>query len=108
MAIVIVAILVLLGPQIGAVFSGITAWLALPLLGSQQIFGQLPTAWLAGLLGVFLGFIGQLGDLAESLLKRDCQIKDTGSLIPGLGGILDVIDSLLFTAPLFYGMLIYG
>ncbi len=91
-----------------SVFSGITAWLARPLLGGQQIFGQLPSAELVAVLGVFLGVIGQLGDLAESLLKRDCQVKDTGTLIPGLGGILDVMDSLLFTAPLFYGMLIYG
>jgi phosphatidate cytidylyltransferase len=68
-----------------------------------------PLAWAAALLlGLFLGVIGQLGDLAESLLKRDCQVKDTGVLIPGLGGVLDVIDSLLFTAPLFYGILIYG
>ena len=59
-------------------------------------------------LGLFLGVCGQLGDLAESLLKRDCQIKDTSRLLPGLGGVLDVMDSLLFTAPLFYGILIYG
>jgi phosphatidate cytidylyltransferase len=62
----------------------------------------------AVLLGGFLGFCGQLGDLAESLLKRDCQVKDAGTLLPGLGGVLDVLDSLLFTAPLFYGIMIYG
>jgi len=59
-------------------------------------------------LGLFLGICGQLGDLAESLLKRDCQVKDSGTVFPGIGGVLDVIDSLLFTAPLFYGYLIYG
>lgn len=49
-------------------------------------------------LGVTLGILAQLGDLAESLIKRDVGVKDSGN-IPGLGGILDVIDSLLFTVP---------
>lgn len=49
-----------------------------------------------------LGILGQLGDLSESLLKRDCQVKDSGNIIPGMGGVLDEIDSLLFTAPVFY------
>lgn len=89
---------------IGAMLvSGITAVLARDMLGSVN----LPPG-LSFLLGLFLGTCGQLGDLAESLLKRDCQIKDAGSIFPGLGGVLDVIDSLLFTAPLFYGILIYG
>jgi len=51
---------------------------------------------------VGLGVLGQLGDLSESLLKRDCQIKDSGNIFPGMGGVLDQIDSLLFTAPVFY------
>jgi len=54
------------------------------------------------ILGLFLGTLGQLGDLSESLLKRDCGVKDSGSIFPGLGGALDCIDSLLFTAPVFY------
>ena len=88
---------------VGAVaFSGVTAMLAAPMLGRPL------APALAALLGAFLGACGQLGDLAESLLKRDCQVKDAGALMPGLGGVLDVIDSLLFTAPLFYGILIYG
>ncbi|MDD4980316.1 MAG: phosphatidate cytidylyltransferase [Candidatus Omnitrophica bacterium] len=53
-------------------------------------------------LGLFLGILGQLGDLSESLIKRDCQIKDAGSILPGMGGVLDFIDSLLFTVPAFY------
>ena len=52
--------------------------------------------------GAFLGVIAQIGDLYESLLKRDCQTKDASGLFPGLGGMLDVIDSLLFVAPIFY------
>ncbi|MEA3560350.1 MAG: phosphatidate cytidylyltransferase [Candidatus Omnitrophota bacterium] len=53
-------------------------------------------------LGVSLGILAQVGDLAESLLKRDAGVKDSGRLIPGFGGMLDLIDSLLFTAPFLY------
>lgn len=54
------------------------------------------------MLGVFLGSLGQMGDLSESLIKRDCHVKDSGVIFPGIGGVLDAIDSLLFTAPAFY------
>jgi phosphatidate cytidylyltransferase len=53
-------------------------------------------------IGLALGILAQLGDLSESMLKRDCQVKDSGSIFPGMGGVLDIIDSLLFTAPVFY------
>jgi phosphatidate cytidylyltransferase len=54
------------------------------------------------LLGVLLSLTGQAGDLVESLMKRDAQAKDSGKFVPGLGGVLDFMDSLLFTAPVMY------
>jgi phosphatidate cytidylyltransferase len=60
------------------------------------------TFWYVALLGAFFGSLGQLGDLLESLIKRDCKVKDSGNILPGIGGILDAIDSLLFSAPAFY------
>jgi phosphatidate cytidylyltransferase len=54
------------------------------------------------ILGVCFGALGQLGDLSESLIKRDCGVKDSGKILPGMGGILDELDSVLFTAPVFY------
>jgi len=78
----------------GLLFSVLGALVSKPFLPFG--YGQLL------LIAIGLGILGQLGDLSESLLKRDCQIKDSGSIFPGMGGVLDQIDSLLFTAPVFY------
>ncbi len=53
-------------------------------------------------LGLLLPLISVVGDLAESVVKRDASIKDSGRSIPGIGGALDLIDSILFTAPVLY------
>ena len=54
------------------------------------------------ILGLVLGFAAIVGDLAESLLKRSCGAKDSGRFLPGIGGALDLIDSILFTAPMMF------
>lgn len=65
-----------------------------------------PTPLVAGL-SLLLAIAGVAGDLAESLLKRSVQSKDSGHALPGIGGGLDLIDSLLFTLPLFYFLLLF-
>lgn len=78
----------------GLIFSVLGAILCKPMLPFSE--GHL------AFLGLGLGILAQLGDLSESLMKRDSQIKDSSTILPGMGGVLDVVDSLLFTAPVFY------
>jgi phosphatidate cytidylyltransferase len=58
--------------------------------------------WHAALVGAAVGTVAQLGDLAESLLKRAAGAKEAGKLIPGHGGLLDRLDSVAFTLVLMY------
>ncbi len=70
---------------------------------SRGSFGVLEVRMLDGvILGVLLSLVGTAGDMFESLLKRASGSKDSGTSVPGMGGLLDVLDSLLFGAPVLY------
>jgi phosphatidate cytidylyltransferase len=72
-------------------------------LGINSVWHVLPGGWAGAIgFGVTVGIAGVLGDLAESLIKRDLQTKDASATVPGFGGVLDVVDSLLFAAPVAY------
>jgi phosphatidate cytidylyltransferase len=72
-----------------------------------SLYGNRPPDYLAkaAAFGAAVGIAGMFGDLAESLIKREGQKKDASRAVPGFGGILDVIDSVLFAAPISYAWL---
>lgn len=69
-------------------------------------FLDLHVWWKGAIFGVVIGAVGQAGDLLESLMKRDADVKDSSQMLPGFGGVLDVIDSPLVAAPVAY--LLFG
>jgi len=99
-----------MAPQISAkkTWEGFFGALAFATLCSLMLFKLMPhhlsmLTWThATILGLLLGFGAVIGDLAESVLKRSTGVKDSGNFLPGIGGALDLIDSLLFTAPLLF------
>ncbi|MGH1403205.1 MAG: phosphatidate cytidylyltransferase [Alphaproteobacteria bacterium] len=89
----------------GALISpAIFALLWVTLLGTDTFLDQTPWFFLYPIvfaLGIILGAVGQAGDLLVSFIKRQANVKDTGHIIPGHGGLLDRIDSMLLGAPVF-------
>src|SRR6266540_5917131 len=100
----------LMVPHISAkkTWEGIFGAIVFALLCSLALYKLMPghlsaLTWThATILGLLLGFAAIIGDLAESIIKRSTDVKDSGNLLPGIGGALDLLDSLLFTAPLLF------
>ena len=93
----ILGLIVGIGGIIGVVLSyAVLTYIANRYFGMTLQYGYTLMA------GVIAGIAGQFGDLSASAIKRYCNVKDFGNLIPGHGGILDRFDSILFVAPVIY------
>lgn len=89
----------------GLLFACLGSWVAIQWLTPLWRPASSPPGGMSGgwlVYGLMVGVTGMLGDLAESLIKRDVGRKDSSSWMPGFGGVLDVLDSVLFAAPVAY------
>ena len=98
----------------GKTIEGACGAIAFAVLGSWLVAGLLFPYWLdmrvTGWIpyGILVGLAGLFGDLSESLLKRDVGTKDSSEWLPGFGGVLDILDSILFAAPVAYACWAFG
>jgi phosphatidate cytidylyltransferase len=89
----------------GIAFAIFGAWLSVAVLFPLATGEPSQTTWVGVVIyGLAVGLAGMLGDLAESLIKRDVMRKDSGTNVPGFGGFLDIYDSLLLAAPVAFGL----
>ena len=95
------------GKTVAGGVGGVVVGLVAPVLMAKLLFPQAALGWLGALaLGAVLAGGALFGDLAESALKRDADVKDSGGILPGHGGVLDRFDGVLYSAPLFFGVLV--
>jgi phosphatidate cytidylyltransferase len=94
----------------GLATAGLASWAMFHFAGPELVgTGYVEPPLLAALAyGLLLGVAGIIGDLAESLLKRDMERKDSSSWLPGLGGVLDIIDSVLVAGPVAWLCWVFG
>ncbi len=92
--------------SIEGALGGLAGSIAGALLARFTFFPQLTIAD-ALLTAIFIGMLGQVGDLFESMLKRSFGVKDSGTVFPGHGGVLDRLDSIIFAAPATYYYAVY-
>ena len=90
---------------LGGILAAVAAsWVYFQFLAPQVVGSSMPrqSLWGVALYGIVLALVGLAGDLSESLMKRDVARKDSSSWLPGLGGVLDIMDSLFFAMPAAY------